>query len=145
MLRPFSVSPSYQSELSDCSFFPPTHSSNTRRYPPYYSPMADIIPEAEETMSTSLDLLLTSDKYYYHSNQLCPCAMEPSGSCPSCARALSFSLSPINFSSLYQDQENIQIEKQKNKFWKKIKFQSPSCFHIYFTLGKNVKYLYFLW
>ena len=139
MLRPFSVSPSYQSELSDCSFFPPTHSSNTRRYPPYFSPMADLtIPEAEETMSTSLDLLLTSDKYYYHSDQLCPCAMEPSGSCPSCARALSFSLSPVNFSSLYQDQENVQIQKQKSKFWRKIKFQSPSCFHIYFTLGMKM-------
>ena len=27
MMRPFHISPSYQSELSDCSFFPPTHSS----------------------------------------------------------------------------------------------------------------------
>ena len=133
MLRPFSVSPSYQSELSDCSFFPPTHSSS-RKYSPYYSPMETIIPE-EETMSTSLDLLLTSDKFYhYHSNQLCPCAMEPSGSCPSCATALSFSLSPVNF-SCYQDQEHLQLQKEKTKFWKKIKFQSPSCFHIYFTLG----------
>ena len=30
MLKPFSISPSYQSELSDCSFFPPTHSSLAR-------------------------------------------------------------------------------------------------------------------
>ena len=33
MLKPFSISPSYQSELSDCSFFPPTHSSLAREEP----------------------------------------------------------------------------------------------------------------
>ena len=54
MLRQMTLSPSYQSELSDCSFYPPTHSSASR--PPYFSPYDEPIPE--ETLSTSLDLLL---------------------------------------------------------------------------------------
>ena len=80
MLRGFAISPSYQSELSDCSFYPPTMSSRN----PVFSPPAEVIPE--ENLSNSLDLLLPNDKCYYSSNQLCPCAMEYSGSCASCAR-----------------------------------------------------------
>ena len=80
MLRGFAISPSYQSELSDCSFYPPTMSSRN----PVFSPPADAIPE--EDLSNSLDLLLPNDKCFYSPHQLCPCAMEYSGSCASCAR-----------------------------------------------------------
>ena len=96
MLKPFSISPSYQSELSDCSFYPPTHSSSSRQNHVSYTPQYNYYPPVTEddeamVMSSSLDLLLSSDlgaKYNYSPNQqLCPCAMELSGACPNCARS----------------------------------------------------------
>ena len=89
MLKPFSISPSYQSDLSDCSFFPPTHSSSHRAAAHYgHYDHYPTLQEDDEAMSTSLDLLLSSDLKYNYSphQQLCPCAMELSGSCPNCAR-----------------------------------------------------------
>ena len=41
--------------------------------------------EMAERGEVWLELLLASDKFY-STPQLCPCAMEPSGACPSCAR-----------------------------------------------------------
>ena len=51
--------------------------------PDHKFPPQDAI--TEEMVSSSLELLLASDKFY-STPQLCPCAMEPSGACPSCAR-----------------------------------------------------------
>ena len=54
--RPFSISPSYQSDLSDCSFFPPTSSSYK-----YYSPQSPSIPEESEIANMNM---FTNNSYY---------------------------------------------------------------------------------
>ena len=110
--RTFSISPSYQSDLSDCSFFPPTASSYK-----YYSPQSPSMAEEDP---------------YSSSSQLCPCAMATTDSCSACARGLTFPLSPIQKGSQW---EQVQHRK-KLKIWNLKQFQYPPCFHIYFTLGK---------
>ena len=63
MLKPFSISPSYQSELSDCSFFPPTHSSLAREAQQPSGCHQSFWPHNDDTLSTSMDMLLPGDKY----------------------------------------------------------------------------------
>ena len=103
-LKTFAISPSYQSDLTDCSFYPPTL-ANPRRF-------------WTEEREVSLDMITTSY------TQLCPCAMEVQGACPSCARGLSFPLSPVNPS---------QEVAASHGLWDRLK--RITAFHVYFSIG----------
>ena len=62
MLKPFSISPSYQSELSDCSFFPPTHSSLAREEP---RPAQAQQPNGYYQPQVSVNMLLLTSNWNY--------------------------------------------------------------------------------
>ena len=118
-LKTFAISPSYQSELSDCSFYPPTL-AESRQLPV----CLDIAEDTEA--SSSLGMLTTSY------SQLCPCAMELKGSCPSCARGLSFPLSPVNLSEGGTSTHGL-CHRLKS-------LSAPSAFRVYFSLGNTTSF-----
>ena len=138
--RPFSISPSYQSDLSDCSFFPPTASSYK-----YYSPQSPSIQEENEfsyanfcRSNCSLGEDLTGERTtcspnpYSSSSQLCPCAMATTDSCANCARGLTFPLSPIHRGWQW---DQVPERRKLKSILPFAKLEPPKGFHIYFTLG----------